>query len=76
MTPTLKELGLERLGREERLALAEAILESVAKEMDAEPLDPVHKDELERRLADCEARPHAVSPWHEVKARLLARGRP
>ena len=76
MPPTLQQFGLERLGREDRLALAEAILDSVATEMQAEPLDPAHRVELERRLADCIARPAAASPWDEVKARLLARGRP
>lgn len=29
-----------------------------------------HKDELERRLAACEADPTAGAPWIEVKARL------
>jgi putative addiction module component (TIGR02574 family) len=76
MAPTLHDYGLQRLGREDRLALAEAILDSVAQEMEAEPLDPAHRVELERRLADCIARPDAASPWDEVKARLLSRGRP
>jgi putative addiction module component (TIGR02574 family) len=31
--------------------------------------------ELERRLADSIARPEAVIPWEEVKARALARAR-
>ena len=31
--------------------------------------------ELERRLADSLARPDAVTPWEEIKARALARAR-
>ncbi|MDB5313640.1 MAG: hypothetical protein JWO38_7842 [Gemmataceae bacterium] len=38
MTPTLQELGIDRLSAEDRLALAEAIWESVAREAEQAPL--------------------------------------
>ena len=39
------------------------------------PLTDPQRKELERRLADSIARPDAVTPWEEVKARALARAR-
>jgi putative addiction module component (TIGR02574 family) len=75
MAPTLQELGIDRLAPEDRLALAEAIWESVAREMESAPLTVPQRLELERRLADSIARPNAVTPWEEIKARALARTR-
>jgi putative addiction module component (TIGR02574 family) len=64
MIPTLQALGLDRLSLDERLAVAEA-----------SPLTPAQRAELERRLADRIARPEAVIPWEQVKARALARAK-
>lgn len=75
MVPTLQELGLDRLSPEDRLAVAQAIWESVALEASTAPLSPAQKAELERRLADSIARPDAVTPWEVIKARALARAR-
>ncbi len=75
MVPSLQELGLDRLAPEDRLAVAEAIWESVTRDVEAAPLPPAQRAELERRLADSIARPEAVVPWEEVKARALARAR-
>ena len=75
MPPTLQELGLDRLSAEDRLALAEAIWDSVAREGEQAPLTEAQRQELERRLADSIARPDAVTPWEVVKARALARAR-
>lgn len=75
MPPTLQELGIERLSRQDRLTLAEAIWESVAREVEEVPLSEAQRRELERRLADSIARPEAVTPWEVVKARALARAR-
>ena len=73
MAPTLQELGLDQLPAEDRLAVAEAIWQSVAREIEASPLPPAQK--AERRLADSIARPDAVTPWEVIKARALARAR-
>lgn len=75
MPPTLQSLGLDRVSAEDRLAVAEAIYDSVAAEAEAAPLTPRQRAELERRLADSLARPDAVTPWDEVKALALARAR-
>lgn len=75
MAPTLEELGLDRLPLDDRLALAEAIWDSVVREVEAQPLTPRQRAELERRLADSIAHPEAVTPWEVVKARALARAK-
>src|SRR4051812_22105403 len=71
MPPTLQELGLDRLSVEDRIALAEALWDSVAREVEQAPLTPAQRQELERRLADSIARPDAVTPWEEIKARAI-----
>jgi putative addiction module component (TIGR02574 family) len=75
VAPTIQELGLDRLSQEDRLAVAEAIWESVAREVESAPLPAAQRAELERRLADSIARPEAVTPWEVVRARALARAR-
>ena len=75
MPPTIQELGLDRLSIDDRLAVADAIWDSVARDAEAMTLSPAQRPELERRLADSIARPDAVTPWEVVKARALARAR-
>lgn len=76
MTPTLEELGLDRLTPAQRVAVAEALWDSVADDAESAPLSAAQLAELQRRLADSVARPEAVTPWEVVKARALARARP
>ena len=61
MPPTIQQLGLDSLSVEDRLAVAEAIWDSVARESEAAPISPAQRAELERRLADSIARPEAVT---------------
>jgi putative addiction module component (TIGR02574 family) len=75
MSPTLQELGINNLSVDDRLALAEAIWDSVAQEVAQLPVTEAQRQELELRLADSIARPDAVTPWEVVKARALARAR-
>lgn len=75
MPPTIEELGIDRLNVEDRLALAQAIWESVEREIERTPPSEAQRQELERRLADSIARPDAVVPWEIVKARALARAK-
>ena len=75
MIPTLAELGLEKCSVEDRLAVAEAIGDSVSREVEAAPLTDAQRKDLDRRLADSSARPNAVTPWEHVRDRALARGR-
>ena len=66
MTPTLQSLGIDRLSAADRLRLIEEIWDSLSEL----PIPESHREELDRRLADCEANPAAGSPWEEVKSRL------
>ncbi len=66
MAPNLEQLGLSQLSRAERLALAEALWDSVAGEAGAVPLTPTQHDELLRRAAAADADPHAGTPWEEI----------
>ena len=75
MPVTPEQFGIDRLNPEDRLALAEAIWESVARDIEKAPISDAQRQELERRLADSLARPDAVTPWEFIKARALARGR-
>jgi putative addiction module component (TIGR02574 family) len=75
MAPSLQDLGLDRLPAEERLEVAEALWDSVARDIENTPLSAAQRAELERRLADSIARPGVGTPWEEVKARALARAR-
>jgi len=75
MPPTIQELGLDKASAEDRLAVADALWESVASEIEASTLTAAQRTELERRLADSIARPDAVTPWEAIKARALARAK-
>ncbi len=75
MSPTLEDLGIDQLSQEDRLSLAEAIWESVSRDMERTPLPESQRSELERRLADSIARPEAVTAWEVIKERALARAR-
>jgi putative addiction module component (TIGR02574 family) len=70
MAVTLKSLGIDRLGVEDRLALVEQLWDSIAADSGAVPLTPAQRIELERRVADHRAHPDDVVSWDEVKASL------
>lgn len=76
MPQSMRDLGIDRLSVEDRLALAQEIWDSVARDLERETPSAAELRELERRLADSVARPDAVTPWEVVKARALARARP
>ena len=73
MSPTLETLGIDRLSVEDRLALIQAIWDSVAAEPHPPLVTEAQKQELERRLAAHRANPDDVVPWEQVKAEALAR---
>ncbi|HVS35742.1 MAG TPA: addiction module protein [Gemmataceae bacterium] len=75
MTPSIKDLGIDRLVVEERLALVEEVWDSIPPDQNgALPTEPQRR-ELERRLAASLAAPDDVVPWEEVLAKALARAR-
>jgi putative addiction module component (TIGR02574 family) len=67
MPPTLTALGLDKLPREERLALVQALWDSIAAE--GPHLTDSQRAELDRRIADDDANPDDVIPWEQVKAK-------
>jgi putative addiction module component (TIGR02574 family) len=73
MTTTLESLGINRMNLEERLALVQAIWDSIAESTERSPLSDELRAELDRRLADHEANPGDTIPWEQVKAEALAR---
>ena len=73
MTPTLESLGIDRLSRQERVALVQAIWDSIATEAEASPLTEAQKQEIDRRLAAHRANPDAAIPWDQIEAEALAR---
>ena len=73
MAVSLKSLGIERLGIEERLTLVEEIWDSITADSTAVPLTQAQRDELDRRIADHEANPDDVVSWEEVKTSITER---
>jgi putative addiction module component (TIGR02574 family) len=59
----------------ERIALVQAIWDSIVAESDAPLLTETQRLELERRLAEDEANPEAVVSWEQVEAEARARFR-
>jgi putative addiction module component (TIGR02574 family) len=75
MAQTMKDLGIDQMNLEERLALVQEIWDSIAAEAEQRPLTEAQQRELERRLAAHAADPSKVIPWEEVKAKALARAK-
>ena len=69
MSPTLQDLGIDRLSREDRLRLLGEIWDTLTPVTQGD-IPASHRDELDRRLADADADPTAGRPWEEVRARL------
>ncbi len=69
----LQSLGIDRLTVAEKIALAQAIWDSIASEVERAPLTDAQKEEVDRRLAAHRANPQAAIPWEQVEAEALAR---
>ena len=72
MATNMKDLGIDRLGFNERLALMHEIWDSLIAER-RPGLTEAQRKELERRVAEHEANPDDVIPWEQIKAEALAR---
>lgn len=70
MAVSIKSLGLDQLGLEERLALVEELWNSIAADSEAVPLTGPQRSELDRRLADHQAKPDDTISWDEVKSSI------
>ena len=73
MGVTVKTLGIDRLGVDEKLALVEEIWASICLDAKAFPLTEMQRAELDRRIADDDAFPDDVVPWSEIKASTRSR---
>lgn len=73
MTPTLESLGLDRLSRADRVAVANALLESVAADFVPTHFTEAQLRELDRRIDDDDTNPDDAIPWEDVKAQARAR---
>lgn len=68
MSITVQSLGIDRLTREQRIALVQEIWDTIAAEPQPPLLSEAQRRELERRVAEDDARPDDVIPWERVKA--------
>lgn len=69
MSPTMRDLGIDRMSREERLQLLGKIWDTLTP-VDQEDIPESHREELARRIAAADADPTAGVPWQEVRERL------
>jgi putative addiction module component (TIGR02574 family) len=76
MSATIRSLGIDRLSRDERIALVKEIWDTIAAEPSPPFLTPAQRQELERRVADDDAHPDDGVPWEEVEAQTLSRLKP
>ena len=73
MSPTLQQFGLDALSLGDRVALAQALWDSVHDALEQEPLAPEVRAELERRVALADADPSRGTPWEAVRASARTR---
>jgi putative addiction module component (TIGR02574 family) len=73
MAVSMKDLGIDRLSVEDRLALLQEIWDSLAADIEQAPLTEAQRQEVDRRLAAHRANPQAAIPWEQVEAEALAR---
>ena len=69
MSPTLRDLGIDRLSRDERLQLLGEIWDTLTPVHEGE-IPESHREELVRRIAAADADPGASIPWEHVRDRL------
>lgn len=68
MAPTMKDLGIDRLSPEQRIALALEIWESLEDARPSGGLTPEQRYELARRDAELDANPGIAMTWEQVRA--------
>jgi len=68
MAATMKELGIDRLSPEERVALALEIWESLGEARPRVRLTAEQRAELARRDAELDANPGMALTWEQIRA--------
>lgn len=72
MSASMVELGIDRLTREQRIALALEIWESLGSERPA-GLTDTQRAELARRDAELDANPGLALTWEQIRASVEGR---
>ncbi len=67
MAATMKELGLDRLSSEERIALALEIWDSLGEALPTARLTDPQRAELARRNAELDANPKIALTWGQIR---------
>ncbi len=73
MSEALQALDIGKLTVSERLQLIDILWDSIPNHDEAFELTEEQGQELDRRVADCEANPEAGLTWEEVRDRLRVR---
>ena len=73
MASMVKDLGIDHLSFDEKLALLHELWDSIAVEPVSGHLSDGLRGELERRLAEHQANLGDVVPWEQIKAEAFAR---
>jgi putative addiction module component (TIGR02574 family) len=73
MSPSLEQLGIDRLSADDRIELIGAIWDSLSDPVTEDAIPDWHRDELKRRLADAQADADPGIPWEVVQRRLRDR---
>lgn len=73
MPVSLKSLGIENLGIEERISLVEELWNSIAEDSSAVPLTEAQRAELDHRIAEHESNPNDIVSWEEVRTSITDR---
>jgi putative addiction module component (TIGR02574 family) len=73
MSSMLQQFGLDALSPQDRLALAQALWDSVHDALDETSIASEVRAELERRAALSDADPARGIPWEDVRAAARAR---
>ena len=73
MPVTMKDLGLDKLGIDDRTLLGHELLNSVDREVAGCRLTDAQVAELERRIAEDDSDPDGGIPWEQVRDEALAR---
>jgi putative addiction module component (TIGR02574 family) len=63
---------IRKLTTAQRLLLLDEIWDSLLEESHEFPLTSEQREELDRRLEDCERNPNDCEPWDQVRADLRA----
>jgi putative addiction module component (TIGR02574 family) len=73
MAPTIKDLGIDRLSPDQRIALALEIWESLGDARPPAQLTTEQRAELARRDAELDANPGVALTWDQIRASVEAK---